>query len=613
MFRDPTCSTFRKGAVALVFGVGVFLIPNVVQSASSNSATLQWAANQESDLAGYRVYHGTNSGSYGGSQNVGMTTTYQYVNLESNKTHYFAVTAYDTSGNESSPSPEVYKTITGPNSLLTISLSGSGTVTSNPVGVSCSSGTCSGTFPQGSNVTLNAVPSSGSTFSGWGGVCTGTSSCVVALSTSSLSASASFALNPPPSSSLSVTIAGGGSGTVTSNPVGVSCSSGTCSGAFPQGTNVTLNAVPSSGSTFSGWGGVCTGTSSCVVALSTSSLSTSATFSSNQTVSHSLSVSLNGDGNGSVKSQPSGLTCSGGTCTGSFTQGTKVTLTAITQEGTVFEGWNGICSGTSSCGVTLMSPQTVSAMFKIENTNTPPTPTFPVRVNFQPSNSQIPKDYKKDDGSVFSSTRGYGWNKLVNGTEKKSSADQTLDTFVSTANLNPGIWNFSIPNGTYYVTMVLGDPQNAQGPHWVEAEGLQVAKRVKTSKGEYLTIVDYPVEVKDTTLSIKLGDSGQGQTVMNYLLINSKPSLAQTTQILAQSFGTTLISSAMTSGSATKINPTMLVRQNKKKKEQDALAVAAMEEQKKQEMAKLDSLKDRISAAKKSGGPATLRNLLGGF
>ena len=204
MFRDPACSTFRKILIASTFGVGVFLIPGAVQSATSNSATLQWAANQESDLAGYRAYHGTTSGNYGGPQDIGKTTTYQFVNLASNATHYFSITAYDTSGNESAPSIEVSKAITGPDSLLSISISGGGTVTSNPGGIFCSSGTCSDTFPQGASVTLTAAPSSGSTFSSWGGACTGTGSCVVALSTSSASVSANFVSSPPPSSSLSV-------------------------------------------------------------------------------------------------------------------------------------------------------------------------------------------------------------------------------------------------------------------------------------------------------------------------------------------------------------------------------------------------------------------------
>ncbi len=51
------------------------------------------------DLAGYKVYRGTQSGVYGTVVNVGMTTSY-VLNL-SPGTYFFRVTAYDTLGNES--------------------------------------------------------------------------------------------------------------------------------------------------------------------------------------------------------------------------------------------------------------------------------------------------------------------------------------------------------------------------------------------------------------------------------------------------------------------------------------------------------------------------------
>ncbi len=85
----------------------LFLIPTAVQSATTNSATLQWAANSESDLAGYKMYQGTTSGSYGLSADVGKVTTYTASNLQTGLTYYFSLTAYDTSGNESLPSIEV--------------------------------------------------------------------------------------------------------------------------------------------------------------------------------------------------------------------------------------------------------------------------------------------------------------------------------------------------------------------------------------------------------------------------------------------------------------------------------------------------------------------------
>ena len=53
MSRDFVCPTFRKVLVASAFGACVFMIPNGVHSATNNSAMLQWAANQETDLARY--------------------------------------------------------------------------------------------------------------------------------------------------------------------------------------------------------------------------------------------------------------------------------------------------------------------------------------------------------------------------------------------------------------------------------------------------------------------------------------------------------------------------------------------------------------------------------
>jgi len=105
---------------------------------SSSSATLQWAANSESDLAGYRVYQGTTSGSYGPAVDIGNTTVYTAQNLDSGLTYYFAVTAHDTSGNESPPSDEVSHYIVDSSLDLTppsISLTSptTGTTLSGPV------------------------------------------------------------------------------------------------------------------------------------------------------------------------------------------------------------------------------------------------------------------------------------------------------------------------------------------------------------------------------------------------------------------------------------------------------------------------------------------------
>jgi hypothetical protein len=73
-------------------------------------ATIGWTANPEPDLAGYRVYRGNTSGNTSVEVvDVGNVTTYQWNGLTPGQTHYFTVTAYDTSNNESAKSVEVSK------------------------------------------------------------------------------------------------------------------------------------------------------------------------------------------------------------------------------------------------------------------------------------------------------------------------------------------------------------------------------------------------------------------------------------------------------------------------------------------------------------------------
>ena len=76
---------------------------------TTGSADLSWAANAEPDLAGYKVYIGTQSGLYDPPITLGTVTAYTATNLASGKTYYFCISAFKSASNESPCSAEVSK------------------------------------------------------------------------------------------------------------------------------------------------------------------------------------------------------------------------------------------------------------------------------------------------------------------------------------------------------------------------------------------------------------------------------------------------------------------------------------------------------------------------
>lgn len=78
---------------------------------TTGTATLTWDANTETDVTGYNVYMGTQSGLYGAPLSVGNTTSYTVGNLTGGRTYYFSLTAVDSAGNESQHSSEVSKPV----------------------------------------------------------------------------------------------------------------------------------------------------------------------------------------------------------------------------------------------------------------------------------------------------------------------------------------------------------------------------------------------------------------------------------------------------------------------------------------------------------------------
>ncbi len=100
-------------AFAICVSLVLTLVLGVIRTSAAVSVVLEWDAPEDNvdgtvltDLAGYRVYYGTNSGEYTHSIDVGNTTSAALSGLQGDTTYYSAVKAYNADSIESDFSRE---------------------------------------------------------------------------------------------------------------------------------------------------------------------------------------------------------------------------------------------------------------------------------------------------------------------------------------------------------------------------------------------------------------------------------------------------------------------------------------------------------------------------
>src|SRR5262245_472876 len=150
---------------------------------------------------------------------------------------------------------------------------------------------------------------------------------------------------PPPQFVLTVLTAGNGFGSMTANPMPTN-------GTYAAGTSVTLTATPNSASVFTSWSGCTPSGNTCSVTMDAAKTVT-ATFTLKQ---YTLTVSMAGNGTGSVGLNPPG---------GTYNHGTPVTLTATPASSSVFSSWSGCTPSGTICSVTMDGPKTVIVTFTL--------------------------------------------------------------------------------------------------------------------------------------------------------------------------------------------------------------------------------------------------------
>ena len=148
-------------------------------------------------------------------------------------------------------------------------------------------------------------------------------------------------------------------------------------------------------------------------------------------------------------------------------------------------------------------------------------PRFTARINFQPAGAPVPAGYLADTGSTFGLRTGgerFGWS-ADNAAQARdrnaaNSPDQRYDTLThlqKPANPN-ALWEIAVPNGTYTVRVVAGDPSHFDGVFRLNAEGASILSGTPTSSARWVEGT-MNVAVSDGRLTITNGSGASNNKI----------------------------------------------------------------------------------------------------
>ena len=219
---------------------------------------------------------------------------------------------------------------------------------------------CTWSYEQGTSVRLDAVVDAGAgkSFAGWSEPeCGASTSCTLRLDDALTSVVAVFA---PLMLAVDLSDESNGSAGVSFNPPGLPCedepgNADFCR-AYPPHTRVALTVTPGT-TQFRGWNDLpeqdyrCEPASAptCTIAVEDEPTWAGARFADDPppplATTISVEFKLRKGGNGSGRVTASGLDC-GTVCRARFGYGKPIALTAAPEDGSLFDGWNGVCART---------------------------------------------------------------------------------------------------------------------------------------------------------------------------------------------------------------------------------------------------------------------------
>jgi len=146
--------------------------------------------------------------------------------------------------------------------------------------------------------------------------------------------------------------------------------------------------------------------------------------------------------------------------------------------------------------------------------------TFSARINFQGTGMTAPAGYFADPGKVYAA-RGngltYGWN--VSHTEYTRESANGMDRRFATLCRfrSGGVWEIALPNGTYDVTVAVGDADEPSA-YTINVEGTVFWNAQNLAAGQFMNQT-HAVAVSDGRLTIDQGSAAHESTRIDYVLI----------------------------------------------------------------------------------------------
>ncbi|HPD17328.1 MAG TPA: PKD domain-containing protein [Planctomycetota bacterium] len=149
-----------------------------------------------------------------------------------------------------------------------------------------------------------------------------------------------------------------------------------------------------------------------------------------------------------------------------------------------------------------------------------------LRVNFQPRRApRTPDGFAADEGLPYSRLRGYGWLRPAEapgaaGFVRRQPAGLPLEASTGLAIPAAAEWLCDLPNGTYRITLAIGDPAQPSGRRRILAEGKEVALVDLAAGPCPLVLAPWRVSIADGQLNLRLEPASDPQSIeINYIVI----------------------------------------------------------------------------------------------